>query len=98
VAGTPAFMAPELQYGAVSPESDLYALGICAYQMLTGRLPFEGKGSHQDKMEARFPAVSTYVKDKPGLDAFFAQALSGDREKRFRTAGDFLAAFRRALG
>jgi tetratricopeptide (TPR) repeat protein len=98
LAGTPAFMAPELLMGAVSPESDLYALGVSAYQMLSGRLPFEGQGMQQDKMEARFAPVSTYVKDKPGLDGFFTKALSGDREKRFRAAGDFLSAFRRALG
>lgn len=41
--GTPAFLAPELiQGGAPSPQSDLYALGVTAWALLAGRLPFTG--------------------------------------------------------
>lgn len=41
LAGTPNFMAPELFAGAgASPASDVYALGVCYFLMLTGRLPF----------------------------------------------------------
>lgn len=41
LAGTPHFMAPELFGGEeASPASDVYALGVCLYYMLTGRLPF----------------------------------------------------------
>ncbi|MEZ6125832.1 MAG: serine/threonine-protein kinase [Planctomycetaceae bacterium] len=43
LAGTPHFMAPELLQGAeATPASDVYALGVCFYLMLTAQFPFEG--------------------------------------------------------
>ncbi|CAG1009152.1 Serine/threonine-protein kinase PrkC [Phycisphaerales bacterium] len=42
VAGTPDYMAPEMFDRTVSPRSDVYALGIMFYEMLTGNTPFEG--------------------------------------------------------
>src|SRR5258708_25291312 len=41
--GTPEYMAPELAEGPATTSSDLYALGILLYQMLTGQLPFTGE-------------------------------------------------------
>jgi serine/threonine-protein kinase len=43
--GTPGYIAPEYMDGkAAGPRGDLYSLGVVLYEMLTGRLPFEGKG------------------------------------------------------
>jgi len=42
LAGTPAYMAPEMFEGRVSPRSDIYAMGIMIYHLLTRKVPFEG--------------------------------------------------------
>lgn len=50
--GTPSHMAPELFQGArTSPASDVYALGVCLFQMLTGKIPFEGE-TIRDQVQA----------------------------------------------
>lgn len=80
VLGTPAFMAPELLAGsAAHPGSDLYALGVLLFQLLTARLPYEG-----DSMGALLRAIAsgppqalaTLRPDLPaGLGALVARLL-----------------------
>ncbi|MBI5624032.1 MAG: protein kinase [Elusimicrobia bacterium] len=100
-AGTPPYMAPEAEAGVVRPESDLYSLAVCLYQMLAGERPFHGSGAGMlvRKREMRFEPVSKKV---PGLaaalDLFFGRALQGDPEKRPVTAAEFESEFRIAAG
>jgi serine/threonine-protein kinase len=95
VVGTPPYMAPEQEQGIVRKESDVYALAVCLYEMVTGTLPFQGMGAGMlmAKLNGTYVPASRVVQGLPeGFDAVMAQALTPDPDKRLRTAGEFAAA------
>ncbi len=92
--GTPPYMAPEQAMGSVSSASDLYALGVMAYELVTGVRPFDGPDYLGPKMRGDFPRATSRSGKLPAkLDAFFASALSPDPAKRPRDAKAFAEAF-----
>ncbi len=96
VTGTPAYMAPEQEDGKASPASDVYALGVCFYEMLTGKPPFAGSGLalYKAKREGRPRALaeSLGAAAPQGLDAVLAKALHPDPSQRFSSPRDLAAA------
>ena len=95
--GTPPYMAPEQGMGSVSKASDLYALGVMTYELLTGRRPFDGPNYLAQKLERRYePATKANPALPPALDHFFETALDPDPTKRPATAAAFMEAFGRA--
>ncbi len=94
ILGTPEFMSPEQIRGKdIDGRSDIYALGILAYEMFTTRLPFEGR-TPQEMMIARLRGKPTplrrYQPNFPRqLEAVLMQSLEADPDKRFATALDF---------
>ena len=101
VMGTPPYMAPEQEQGVVRRESDVYALAICAYEMLTGKLPFIGiaAGMLMNKINMSYIPPSRAVAGLPeSLDEVFLKAFQADPEKRYRTPQEFVAALGGSLG
>jgi len=101
VVGTPPYMAPEQEQGHVRRESDVYALAVCAYEMLTGKLPFVGIGAGMlmNKINMSFVPPSRATAGLPeALDAAFARAFEADPDRRFRTPQEFASTLEAAVG
>ena len=97
VIGTPAFMSPEQCAGRrAGPQSDQYSLGIVAFQMLAGSVPFHADtlaGVMHHHFFTAVPDLGLVRDDVPGpLDAMVRRALNKDSERRFETTREMLAA------
>ncbi|MDE2489313.1 MAG: protein kinase [Elusimicrobia bacterium] len=95
IVGTPPYMAPEQEQGTVRKESDVYALGICLYEMTTGHLPFGGTGAAMllNKLNGKHVPPSQREPTLPkAFDDLIAKALAPDPDKRFRTPAELMAA------
>ncbi len=100
--GSPAYMAPEqIAGGEVTAASDLYALGVVAYQMLTGVHPLRwsslGRLLETIVHDAPRPASEANASLPASADAVFATALAKDVAARYRSGRAFAAALRAAL-
>lgn len=99
VLGTPEFMSPEQLRGkALDPRTDVYSLGLMAYEMLTGKLPFLGR-TQQEIMIARLKSEPTPIRAaRPDLNfpATVERVLLTSMERepadRFQSAPEFAAA------
>ncbi|MFH2204932.1 MAG: protein kinase [Elusimicrobiota bacterium] len=93
VSGTPSYMAPEQEQGKVVPQSDVYALAACLYELLAGQTPFQGAACHPMKLQKAYVPLSRLVAGLPKeLDILMDRALEPDPAKRFQTAGELVAA------
>ncbi len=94
VVGTPIYMAPEQAQGRpATPASDRYALAVLAYELLSGKPPFDGESAlslmHQH-VTAPAPLLSSAVYGLPaGLDPVFEEALAKDPERRPASCREF---------
>jgi serine/threonine protein kinase len=99
--GTPSYMAPEHLQGHPDKRSDVYALGVILYQMLAGRVPFEGSTpamimiKHLNEPPAPLRTLRPDL--PPALESVISKALAKDPAARHATAGQLLAEFRAAV-
>ena len=96
--GTPEFMSPEQVFGKpLDARSDLYALGVLAFEMFTGRVPFEGK-SPQEVALARLKREPLRLRDLRAelpatLETVIGRALAREPADRFQSMAELSAAF-----
>jgi eukaryotic-like serine/threonine-protein kinase len=101
VLGTPSYMSPEQLAGKkIEGRSDLFSLGVSLYQLLCGKLPFEGESMAQlmYKIANEPPTdiLSVNPRVPPGLATFLARALAKNPGERYQTGEEFAAALRAA--
>src|SRR4051812_21193424 len=101
IMGTAQYLSPEQAQGhAVSAQSDLYAIGIVLYELLTGRVPFDGDSpvTIALKQVSELPVPpSAYNPAVPQeLDAIVLRALEKDPARRFTDAEEFIAVLEQA--
>jgi serine/threonine protein kinase len=92
--GTPAYMSPEQAVGGqVDLRSDLYALGVMFYEMLTGKVPYPDDGSLSvlfRHLNDPIPQVSQLLPmGDPTFDPIILKALAKDPEQRYQSAQEF---------
>jgi serine/threonine-protein kinase len=102
ILGTAGYLSPEQARGErATASSDLYALGVVAWELLAGRRPFERQPATAEAMahvNAPVPAVHEANPELPAsFDAVFERALAKDPRARYASAADFVGDLRGAL-
>ena len=102
VVGTAGYLAPEQARGErATPASDLYALAVVAFELLTGKRPFERESSTAEAMahvSAPIPPASeSNPQLPPEVDDALARGLAKDPQHRYASASEFVEALREAL-
>src|SRR5215471_7003030 len=96
VMGTVSYMSPEQTRGlsTIDQRTDIWSLGAVLYELVAGRVPFEGKDVHRQIIaiqEQDAPPLSRFATGVPErLEDIVAKALAKDPDERYQTAKDML--------
>jgi eukaryotic-like serine/threonine-protein kinase len=102
ILGTAGYLSPEQASGEqAGPASDRYALAVVAWELLTGRRPFEAQTPAAEAaahVQTPVPSITAENRDLPrAYDAIFERALAKEPGARFPTAAQFVGELHRAL-
>ncbi len=102
VLGTAAYLSPEQAHGEeAGPRSDTYSLGVCAYQLLTGRLPHEYGSLTELALKQRDEPIEPISELRPevplALDLAIRVALEREPDDRYASALEFAHALEAGL-
>ena len=101
--GSPAYMSPEqVKEQQLSYQTDIFSLGVVMYQLLTGRLPFQGANNYSMIYQIINVDPPSPIEVRPDLppriDAIVMRALQKDTARRYRTWDEFAHDLATALG
>ena len=94
IIGSLSYMSPEqISNRPLDPRTDVFSAGVVFYQLLTGKLPFEGADMSaiiSQILNAPSPPLSSYIKDFPAeLDQILERALAKNADERYHSAEEF---------
>jgi endoglucanase len=101
VSGTPSYMSPEQIQGKPTQATDIYALGVLLYQMLTGDVPYKGEPTAVMYAHLHEPVPTVHITNPnlpPALSQVVARAMAKNPAERPARAIDIYNDFRHALG
>ncbi|MFN8413723.1 MAG: protein kinase [Anaerolineales bacterium] len=99
VSGTPAYMSPEQARGTkVDHRTDIYSLGVILYELIAGRVPFEGESTITVILKHINETPPVIEDVSPELQSIIDKALAKDPEDRYQNGRDLAVAFYDAVG